>query len=838
MLKKSLGKQVLSLLVCCLLMLGTVSYSFAAENNDATLSSLGFEDLILLDFDKNDLDYEVVFPYNKEANGYYVPKVVATATDPNATVLVSYPDDITCGAITIDVTAADGTTKLTYQITGTTVGGNLYSSATANFEGGSVGDWAVNGGGITLSATDQNPIQGEYSMKVSAGTNPSWFVNTWPETKVTEGKTYIGSVMVGLEETSTSNVSLSYYANVHSGGGSITRTYYNTSTWVVDSSFGTVTLKTTEPKHAFMLLKPSATCVPRHFFTTWGAQPALLLDDYFLGELAVAKVLVANEDGQTAEKISATSLTEPKTIQLSAKALNQYGNPAGLEAMTTVSEWRTVGTAISVSENGLVTIPANTPAGTYYVEALMDATATGQGTIKGVFKVSVAEGSLQSLEVSGPSVIEFDRNRLGYTVALPATHANGVDTFAMPTVTATPVDSSHTVSVTYPASVAENAEIAVTVKDADENIVDVYTLKLHLIGGNLYSNGNFENNSVTPWEGLGTTSLTISGQNPIQGDYSLKVSTGTQWYANGKAVENGKTYIAANKVCLETPETTATLDNWIAKVAGSKTYYNTETWVGGTSSSVNLTSNWQDTFVIYKPTASGVPYHYFTNWSTNPTLILDDYFLGELVVSNIGITNNDGSALGTMTRPASGTIALKASAVNQYGNPAGLENETVTWTVVNAPAGVTINNEGVLTVPDGFAGDIKVQAMMEPSYEGAEQDKVKGTATITIVADGICYYKGNAKLNAIASGTVESCLTLLDSVGESIDFMVALYEKDTTGTLKLVSVTDPISETISESVYEATQTVTVPSDGKTYVLKSFVWKQDTLQPVMPAEVLQ
>jgi outer membrane lipopolysaccharide assembly protein LptE/RlpB len=90
----------------------TYSVSFTlAPNNDATISTLTVDDVLLEDFDVTKLSYKVELPTGTTK----IPVVAATASDANALVDVVQASELP-GTATITVTAEDGETQLVYTV--------------------------------------------------------------------------------------------------------------------------------------------------------------------------------------------------------------------------------------------------------------------------------------------------------------------------------------------------------------------------------------------------------------------------------------------------------------------------------------------------------------------------------------------------------------------------------------------------------------------------------------------------------------------------------------------------------------------------------------------------
>ncbi len=100
-------------------------------------------------------------------------------------------------------------------------------------------------------------------------------------------------------------------------------------------------------------------------------------DDYYLGELVVANVDV------TADKTSVLVSDEAQTITLTAEAYNQLGNTKYLQLNETEPYTYTLESApngVTVSDAGVITVPAGTAAGKVVVKVTANPTFLGQDT--------------------------------------------------------------------------------------------------------------------------------------------------------------------------------------------------------------------------------------------------------------------------------------------------------------------------------------------------------------------------------------------------------------------------------------------------------------------------
>ena len=501
--KRSLAKTIISMMLCCIMMMASVMPSFAANGNDATLSDLRFNDLIVLDFEQDTLKYDAVFPYDNTAGEYYVPEITAIPTDPEATVNVTYPEDITCGAITVTVTAANGTTTQTYEITPTVVGENMYYAG--DFEDNNANTYWRADSTITLEFTSEpEDVKNGSKAVVATAKKDGGLYGKIKSSGFSKGKMYYGMVDAKLAHRERNNCSSynSYSRQDGSLSGNGDRVYYLDG--ANNGATNTLTLNYSWKRVAFTFDATNDVVFSNSEFSTkinpWGSQPATALDNYYLGELAVAKVPVKDENGKPAATFTEQDLAVAQTITLSKNILNSAGNSDGLEAAS-FKEWKVVSNTagVTVDANGVVTVPANTPAGTYFVEAYYDLTNTGithdQKTngVKGAYIIQVSGGAktLESITAE-PGYIEVQDGDYSYDLYIPVKQVNGDDTYSVPVITATTADPSHTVDVAYPAEAVEGATATITVKDSDGATVDVYTLTYRFIGKNLYAVKGFE----------------------------------------------------------------------------------------------------------------------------------------------------------------------------------------------------------------------------------------------------------------------------------------------------------------------------------------------------------
>jgi len=129
----------------------TINFTLTPVSSDATLSDLRIKGITVEDFDPAVFDYEVILPSASSA----IPMVTATTSDDFATKVITNPNGLP-GAVTVAVTAQDGTTQNTYTI----------SFLVAEINDATLSDLQING--TTVYAFD--PSVYSYDVEFSYGT--------------------------------------------------------------------------------------------------------------------------------------------------------------------------------------------------------------------------------------------------------------------------------------------------------------------------------------------------------------------------------------------------------------------------------------------------------------------------------------------------------------------------------------------------------------------------------------------------------------------------------------------------------------------------------------------
>ena len=253
-----------------------------------------------------------------------------------------------------------------------------------------------------------------------------------------------------------------------------------------------------------------------------------------MGELIIADITISDEEGNPVSRVNLPEEGQTQ-LQLSAKALNQYGHEGGLENEE-IAAWQIIGNpeGVTVSDSGLLTIDASAENGDIYVEAITEPEYTGavQTKAKGTAKITICDvtvSELSEIKINGETLIGFDSKKKNYSVGLPYTDAAEDGTIPMPVIDAIAKSDSTDVDINYPDFV-DNGTIEITVTSEDD-ITSIYYINMKVVGRNLLENGGFEDGI----EGWFSTYCTIeeTTENPGEGSKALLIS-GTNasrgWY--------------------------------------------------------------------------------------------------------------------------------------------------------------------------------------------------------------------------------------------------------------------------------------------------------------------
>lgn len=701
-------KRFLSV-ACVFLILFTLTPAFAA--GDVSLKTLWVSGPGWIDFAPDVYQYTVQVPYRRGTSGDWeliLPDVYAKPNDPTAKVSVAKGSD----AIEVTVKSADETESQVYTLTAVGIGQNMYSNG--GFENGTTG-WSKVAG--QLSTTTEEVGYGSSAMRVAPvpvlSPDVAWYPSTLPS--LTNGKTYYASAMAKIANDSSIAERVSYY---FFEGFTGTSAYHGTSS-------GSTLYLNKEYQTFGAVLKPSANCTTKQYFTNWGdrgGNPAMVVDDYYLGELVIADIEIVDEEGSI---ITSVMLPEEGTnsVQLSARAFNQYGNGAGLENET-VSEWNLIGspTGVSLSDSGLLTVDATAAENPeLYVEAVIEPGFAGsvQTKVKAITKIifgNPADSQLSSITINGESLAGFMPTIKNYTVKLPYMYNPENQTAPVPVVEAAAKNEDAEVTISD-IDAADGGVVNITVETAD-GISSTYIINFEVIGKNLYTNGGFEN-GTTDWK-ISAGTMEITTDNPAEGSQALLVSGASpdrQWYGD-VVLDAGKKYIASSMARMAMADTTYECSNFFDRFSGAIQYY-TITGEQKGSGLITLTEEWQSTLAVLKSDSSYTVKNYFSNWGQEPDMVVDAYYIGELIISDILYTGKTEVQI-PEANESNASIELTAKMFNQFNNGAGLEDEEIIWELKENYPGVSISN-GVLAVTSlAHQGEICVVAKCNVNPSGAQ----------------------------------------------------------------------------------------------------------------------
>ena len=264
---------------------------------------------------------------------------------------------------------------------------------------------------------------------------------------------------------------------------------------------------------------------------------------------------------------------------------------------------------------------------------------------------------------------------------------------------------------------------------------------------NLFQNGDFEqvdeNGSPTGWFSTSSQAL-HSAEDAQSGSRSALVA------GRGDSTHSGAQYIDLKpnrtyrfsgyvKLAEEVVEgQDGRISVWIQggrvnSPAGDLTNYATSynAFYMNPNNWININSDFDTN--IDPPEWPATAYMYpFPVGSTTLSFYMDNFELYEYVLKELNIHGDD-----TVAAPESGetTIAFRPEALNQYGTNVGLENLEYEWSIDSTAGGVSINNNGELTVSE-YAENQTLQLTCK-AKEGtvAGSTWIFGTKTVSVTND-------------------------------------------------------------------------------------------------------
>lgn len=840
---------------------GMAPAALAADTADVTLSDISYENHSVFDFVPANTSYTVEQPYrfSKSGDNFPEPVVNATPNDPNADVSInSEKNEKGLWVTTIIVT--NGSASKTYTLTSRPVGKNQY--ANGSFEEDSLTSWSM-----SAASTDKMSIDSEYAF---AGSNSLKYIGKastsypWQNIALTSDPNVTFFSHFAVKSTLTMRAANRYTSYLSGGshyyvdndgevitddsGNALTFVANDYSTWpkLLTSANDEGWQRSMRISKGMSALQESAGSS-----SATGSVPAYF-DEFYVGPLVISKINVTS-DGESYIKCG-----EAETINFNAELLNQYGNKGGLTKETVT--WCLVGAPDGVTINestGELAVADNlSETGEFYVEAqvvpsfnkeseIIDAWKVhSQTKMGGRKKITVlpadAVAQLSDIEVNGGGIDGFTPATTAYDIYVPYVYEeNNFNNYAMPVVTATPVDTDGNVEITYPKTVADGEKIYIDVTDASGILSTRYTLTIKTVGGNLLPDGGFETESESKYKNddYGVLSLSVTADESAAGNNLMKIESSMSSSGNGSMMAyaanvklpKNKTYVNGlwAKTDPNKPEGNTNVNfapdikagrlsnttNW-RKEYTTDVYYSYAGAAAGNT--LTLTNNWQKVMTAFASdeeldvnVALALP-----SLKTTTYLLLDELYIGELVVANMAVTDEDGKTSGTVA--AGETITLTEKHTNQYGNSVGLTG-TTTWEVLNN-TDVTVDSNGNVTVKDdAAAGTAIIEATFDTDYTGAAQDVVKKRYALTVIPQDGIVDNENGTYTANYTNNTDKDMTLR--------FISALYEGEV---LQTVVITDNITVKVGET-YSGSNTLTA---GSGQSVRNFLWDKTTLVPVI------
>lgn len=778
---------------------------------DANLAVLYVSGAAVIDFDAEQLEYNVAVPYTYVPNDFSVkvPTVTAIPSDKDAEVDIAYPDSVENGVITVTVTAADGVAQKEYRLNLKSVGANLYEDG--GFEEGKSKWESV---AATLTAVTEGAFAGNYAMQVE---RPDAFGRYNAKTKpaLSANKSYIASNVVKLGPDATEYTTYDSYSGYSESTGSIS--YFYGDATKRDNSKITIT---SDWQRTFTLLDTIDSHSVDNYYTKWAGEPTIVVDEYYIGEVVVAEVEIKDDMGS--KTIAVERLNEENNeICLQATVYNQFKNNLKMDEVS-IAGWELIGEHEGVTidaETGVLTVTPDAVApGEVTVAAYAEPSYTGaaQSKAKGIAKVKILEevdrsgAELSDVTVGGLSIPQFNPKTTSYQVKVPYKYVpNKFTTIDMPEIKAYPKDPEAQVEITPPDSV-DGGTAKIKVTSPDGLIEKEYNLSLKLVGKNMYADGGFEQDRT--WRGTGAITLTRTTEDKFAGDYSMKVErTDNGYYTSWEkpSFAENKVYIASSVVKTASGvnpyDTYNTFGNFKDE-HGIITYWNADGTTGSRILTVN--NNWQRTFATVKTVASAPIENYYTRWAADGTILIDEYYIGELVIVDL---DYEGDKIITIPSAdnAIQSIPIHVTLKNQFGSKIGFSDEIIELELCDDYTGVRTEGKNLIITDRATEGTIRVRAKCTPAWN-SEQGTVANSFDFTLVSQENVRNIPQVK-EATITGMVVNGETLTadyyyyhaNNVDEGASIYKWLYSD--TGTSGWTEIKDEFGEICSGTTYTVTE---------------------------------
>ncbi len=601
---------------------------------------------------------------------------------------------------------------------------NMYGDAGSFDNGTFESDGWTASGGITMEVSDKQSYSGDYSSLHKLTASAGYYYKSISGFQA--NKTYITSAMI-LGTDANTNLDPNYNTQWVQKFN-----HYLAISWSSTPQVEAFAPKLNDMNKAPLSTEEGQQKLPKEdwtqmwkVFTTGSTAPSAVapgitpilagaefyVDDYYCGELMVADIV--NDSASDAALIPASGET---SMNLSAKALNQLGNEGGLK----------------------------------------DSTYTWE----------LVAGDFEGITLDGD-------------VLRVSSDANPGEIILAVTCNPTFLGAD---SQTEEQKAYRTKEFTITVKESTpEERMEALLNNTNMYGtAGSFENGNFVSDG---WTCSGDGTMEISSKQSYSGDYSSlhKVNkAGDYYYKSLSGFQANKTYITSAMI-LGTDANTNLDPNYNNAYVQKFLYHTAISW-GNTPeiaiSTVKL-NDMNSAPLSSEENQEKLPkedwtqlWKIFTTGDTAPQKVgpaitpvmvgaeyyADNYYCGELIVADlINKTESDSVVI-----PVNGTntLRLKASAVNQLGNTAGLDNSTYTFKLKDEQTpGVSIGGDVLTVTPDAYEQDLKIIAECVPVFKGAENQSDeqkslrKKEIKIALIAPPTADRAPKAK-NVIATGSV------------------------------------------------------------------------------------
>lgn len=835
-----------------------------AAGSDATLKELYFKDVVMLneEFMPDTLSYSAYIPsvYKNGVSSCMTPELVAVPNDPNATIVITAPADMTCGNYQITVTAENGTTQLDYTIATQSKGINkcadngIENAVPSEEEPKNLSTYTCNGAQLHIETEDV--YLGNQSLKVET---TSTYGSLWAQRDsgpyaYSQG-IYLASEAVKLHKDeqmkSLSILRLISGKQVHEyeagelqseAGENGTVELFNDDGTKLEGVEYTLT-EEWKRNYAIIHNNSSKPISYRPYYSNWSKTPTLLLDDYYFSELNATGISVTDDSGNDAFSYI-TGTDEEVTITLDSAVLNQFGNNIGFDAATYTYALKGAPAGITLADN-VLTIPAGTTGSDFTVEVIADVSelnSVGQKKIKGSFPIFMLRADelavLDRVILPDPLVTEpaFHANVTNYKIVVPVSEQEDFSFMAsMPELV--PVTSNgNRAEVVMPQTI-DGGVITVNVASADNRHKRTYNFSLEVAGENYYGNCDVES-SADGWGGAACTK-TPTASEILKGTHALLLQRTGFGYAypkfSGKTLYQGQKYLLS--MSAKNPDGTELssgyLQYWyLDSQVEKKADYGADGTALESNSFSGSTTAWQTNYATLVPTVniSDEVKIYFTDWGNfdKTDILLDGCFAGELVASDVEVTC-ENRAEATLVSGEEKEYILSSKIVNQLGNQAGFGGLVPTYSVVGNPTGIHVADGKVSIDSAAKPGTYEVVAAYDLSDFGTKQKSAKGTFTVNVLQSGLdLAHDGDSYMLTARYMNLSD-----EAIPASI--YIAVYEKAEGNTYKLIQSEKKAVELAANALFEDTVTLTDPGmQGHEYLVKAFMWKQSDLMPLLPS----